>query len=396
MPTTRARAPWVGLVVALALVAVAFAVPPLFDWEVWPRAPRSLADGELAPLHGYWQPKLFGPGTLPAIALALLGWRYAVDLAERLSWRRLLLTSYVVGLAWLLALAFVDGTSGISRVLGRRLRVPALGARGHRRAHAAADVRRPDPLLGAGQLAGILQGEHFDWGTYVFNYGRGEVLTFLLSNAMYWLTVYHLDGFRVDAVASMLYLDHQRPAGEWVPNRYGGRENLEAVDFLRRGNICRARAISRRGDHGRGIDSWPMVSRPVHLGGLGFTMKWNMGWMHDMLEYVKADPIYRRFIHNTVTFSMFYNYSENFVLPLSHDEVVHGKSPLVYKAPGDEWQKFATLRLLFGYMWAHPGKKLLFMGGEFAQTIEWAYARPCSGTCSITRPPGHARLGARH
>jgi 1,4-alpha-glucan branching enzyme len=171
----------------------------------------------------------------------------------------------------------------------------------------------------------------------------------------------------------MLYLDHLRPPGGWVPNKYGGRENLEAISFLRRFNELA---------HGRypGIltmaeesTSWPMVSRPTYLGGLGFTLKWNMGWMHDTLEYIKADPVYRRFIHNNMTFSMLYNYSESFLLPLSHDEVVHLKSPLVYKAPGDEWQKFATLRLLLGYMWGHPGKKLLFMGGEFAQTSEWNF-----------------------
>ncbi len=218
------------------------------------------------------------------------------------------------------------------------------------------------------------QGEHLDWGTYVFNYGRGEVMTFLLSNAMFWLKQYHIDGLRVDAVASMLYLDHQRPAGAWVPNRHGGRENLDAVEFLRRFNVLVHEQCPGVVTMAEESTSWPMVSRPVYIGGLGFTLKWNMGWMHDTLEYIKADPLYRRHLHNSMTFSMLYYYSENFLLPLSHDEVVHGKSPLVYKSPGDEWRKFATLRLLFGYMWAHPGKKLLFMGGEFGQTSEWYYA----------------------
>jgi 1,4-alpha-glucan branching enzyme len=217
------------------------------------------------------------------------------------------------------------------------------------------------------------QGEHYQWGTYVFNYGRGEVLTFLLSNAHYWFDVYHVDGLRVDAVASMLYLDHLRPPGGWVPNKYGGRENLEAIAFLRRFNELAHGHFPGILTMAEESTSWPMVSRPTYLGGLGFTLKWNMGWMHDTLEYFKADPVYRRFIHNTITFSMIYNYAESFLLPLSHDEVVHLKSPLVYKAPGDEWQKFASLRLLLGYMWAHPGKKLLFMGGEFAQTSEWNY-----------------------
>ena len=219
------------------------------------------------------------------------------------------------------------------------------------------------------------QGEHLDWGSYVFNYGRGEVRGFLLSNALFWLDRYHVDGFRVDAVASMLYLDHQRPAGEWVANIHGGRENLEAVAFLRRMNELVHERFPGVVTMAEESTTWPMVSRPVYLGGLGFTMKWNMGWMHDTLEYFDADPVYRRFIHNTMTFSITYAYTENYLLPLSHDEVVHGKSPLVYKAPGDEWRKFASLRLLLGGMWAHPGKKLLFMGGDFGQTVEWNFSR---------------------
>ena len=217
------------------------------------------------------------------------------------------------------------------------------------------------------------KGEHLDWGTFVFDYGRGEVLTFLLSNAAFWLEVYHIDGMRVDAVASMLYLDHQRPAGQWVPNQFGGREHLEAVAFLRRYNELVHAEFPGVVTMAEESTTWPMVSRPTYVGGLGFTMKWNMGWMHDTLEYVKADPLYRRYLHNTMTFSIAYQYTENYLLPLSHDEVVHGKSPLVYKAPGDEWQKFATLRLLLGYMWGHPGKKLLFMGADFGQTSEWDY-----------------------
>jgi 1,4-alpha-glucan branching enzyme len=217
------------------------------------------------------------------------------------------------------------------------------------------------------------QGFHPDWKTNIFNYGRSEVRSFLLSSAIFWLDKYHADGLRVDAVASMLYLDYSRKEGEWIPNKFGGRENLEAISFLRRMNEDIYRNFPDVQTIAEESTSWPMVSKPVYLGGLGFGLKWDMGWMHDTLAYFEHDPIHRKFHHNLLTFRMMYAYHENFVLPLSHDEVVHMKGSLIRKMPGDGWQKFANLRLLYGYMYAQSGKKMLFMGDEFAQESEWAH-----------------------
>jgi len=219
------------------------------------------------------------------------------------------------------------------------------------------------------------QGIHPDWNSFIFNYGRNEVRSFLTSSAPFWLAVFHADGLRVDAVASMLYLDYSRKHGEWIPNKHGGRENLEAINFLRRLN----EGIFSQFPHVQTIaeesTSWPMVSRPLYVGGLGFGMKWDMGWMHDTLGYMQKDPVHRKYHHNALTFRLLYAFNENFVLPLSHDEVVHGKGSLLEKMPGDDWQKFANLRLLLGLQYAQPAKKLLFMGAEFGQREEWGHER---------------------
>ena len=215
------------------------------------------------------------------------------------------------------------------------------------------------------------QGLHRDWNTLIYNFGRREVSNFLLSSALYWLREFHIDGIRVDAVASMLYLDYSRREGDWIPNQYGGRENLEAIAFLRRLNELVFADESGATTAAEESTAWPMVSRPTYVGGLGFGFKWNMGWMHDTLGYIARDPVHRKYHHNDLTFGLLYAYHENFILPLSHDEVVHGKGSLIGRMPGDTWQRFANLRAYFAFMWTHPGKKLLFMGGEFGQDWEW-------------------------
>ena len=234
------------------------------------------------------------------------------------------------------------------------------------------------------------RGEHPDWGTYVFDFGRPEVRNFLVANALYWLTEYHIDGLRVDAVASMLYLDYSRPEGAWLPNQHGGRENLDAIAFLQETNATAYRSVPGIVTVAEESTAWPGVTRPTHLGGLGFGLKWNMGWMHDSLAYVSRDPIHRQYHHHQMTFSMMYAFSENFILPLSHDEVVHGKGSLLGKMPGDRWQQLANLRAFYAFMWAHPGKQLLFMGCEFGQESEWAESHEIEWW--LLDRPGHSGL----
>jgi 1,4-alpha-glucan branching enzyme len=234
------------------------------------------------------------------------------------------------------------------------------------------------------------QGEHPDWNTFVFNYGRNEVQNFLISNALFWMDKYHVDGLRVDAVASMLYLDYGRREGQWIPNRFGGKENLDAIHFLRTLNEHVYGAYPDTMMIAEESTSWPQVSRPIYLGGLGFGLKWNMGWMHDVLNFMAQDPVYRNYHHNEITFSLVYAFAENFVLPFSHDEVVYGKGSMIRKMPGDDWQKFANLRLLYGFMFGHPGKKLLFMGDEFGQWSEWNH--DASLEWNLLEHPSHAGL----
>ncbi len=232
------------------------------------------------------------------------------------------------------------------------------------------------------------QGFHPEWRSAIFNYGRHEVRAFLMSSAHFWLENYHVDGLRVDAVASMLYLDYGRKSGEWIPNVHGGKENLDAIEFLKSLNVAVGRDFPDTRSIAEESTAWPMVSRPVNAGGLGFSMKWNMGWMHDTLDYFARDPVHRRFHHNNLTFSLWYAFTENFVLPLSHDEVVYGKRSLASKMPGDRWRQLANLRLLLGYQWTHPGKKLLFMGGEFGQWREWDHERALDW--ALCDEPDHA------
>jgi len=234
------------------------------------------------------------------------------------------------------------------------------------------------------------QGFHPEWNSSIFNYGRNEVSSFLISSGLFWLDKYHIDGLRVDAVASMLYLDYARRHGEWIPNPHGGRENLDAIRFLRTLNREVYRSHPDTVTIAEESTAWPGVSRPIEMDGLGFGMKWNMGWMHDTLAYMHHEPIHRKYHHHSLTFSMVYAFHENFVLPLSHDEVVHGKGSLLGKMPGDHWQRFANLRALFGFMWGHPGKKLLFMGGEFGQWREWAHDSELDWP--LADAPAHAGL----
>jgi 1,4-alpha-glucan branching enzyme len=232
------------------------------------------------------------------------------------------------------------------------------------------------------------EGFHRDWNTCIYNLGRREVQGYLIASALYWLERFHVDGLRVDAVASLLYRDYSRPAGEWIPNKYGGRENLEAIEFLKRLNTVVAERAPGAITIAEESTAWPGVSAPTHEGGLGFSYKWNMGWMHDTLAYLSENPVHRRWHHDRMTFGLIYAFSERFVLPLSHDEVVHGKGSLYGRVPGDAWQKLATLRAYFAFMWTHPGKKLLFMGGEFAQIREWNHDGEIEW--SLTGEPAHA------